>query len=59
MSHQAILQIYERPESIGGYHIISQPKFLRHFTARFEPVDVLTILETARSYHGEQILLHN
>jgi tyrosine phenol-lyase len=56
---EAILQVYERRESIGGYHIISQPKFLRHFTARFEPVDVLTILETARSYHGEQVLLHN
>jgi tryptophanase len=56
---EAILQVYERRESIGGYHIISQPKFLRHFTARFEPVDALTILETARSYHGEQVLLHN
>jgi tryptophanase len=56
---EAILQVYERRESIGGYHIISQPKFLRHFTARFEPADALTILETARSYHGEQVLLHN
>jgi tryptophanase len=39
---EAILQVYERRESIGGYNIISQPKFLRHFTARFEPVDGLT-----------------
>jgi Tryptophanase len=39
---EAILQVYERRESIGGYHIVSQPKFLRHFTARFEPVDALT-----------------
>ena len=35
---EAILAVYERRESIGGYRIVSQPKFLRHFTARFEPV---------------------
>jgi tyrosine phenol-lyase len=35
---EAILQVYERRESIGGYRIINQPKFLRHFTARFEPL---------------------
>ena len=34
---EAILQVYERRESIPGYRIVSQPKFLRHFTARFEP----------------------
>jgi tryptophanase len=56
---EAILQVYDRRESIGGYHIISQPKFLRHFTARFEPVDSATILKTPRTYQGEQVLLHN
>jgi tyrosine phenol-lyase len=56
---EAILQVNERRESIGGYRIVSQPKFLRHFTARFEPIDVLTNLETVRSNHGEQVLLHN
>jgi tryptophanase len=35
---EAILAVYERRESIPGYRIISQPKFLRHFTARFEPL---------------------
>ncbi|HSE22694.1 MAG TPA: hypothetical protein VLB68_13590, partial [Pyrinomonadaceae bacterium] len=55
---EAILQVYDRRESIRGYQIISQPKFLRHFTARFEPVDVLTNLEKV-SYHGDQVLLHN
>jgi tryptophanase len=35
---EAILHVYERRESIVGYRIISQPKFLRHFTARFEPL---------------------
>ena len=35
---EAILQIFERRETIGGYRIVSQPKFLRHFTAQFEPL---------------------
>ena len=56
---EAILQVYERRESIGGYRIVSQPKFLRHFTARFEPVDAHGQQEKVRSYHGEQVLLHN
>jgi tyrosine phenol-lyase len=36
---EAILQVYERRVTIGGYRIISQPKFLRHFTAQFEPLE--------------------
>jgi tyrosine phenol-lyase len=35
---EAILQVHERRESIPGYRIISQPNFLRHFTAQFEPL---------------------
>lgn len=35
---EAILQVYERRDSIRGYRILSQPKFLRHFTAQFEPL---------------------
>jgi tyrosine phenol-lyase len=34
---EAILQVHARRASIGGYRIISEPKFLRHFTAQFEP----------------------
>ena len=34
---EAILQVHERRASIGGYRIIHQPPFLRHFSARFEP----------------------
>jgi tyrosine phenol-lyase len=34
---EAILQVHERRESIGGYRIVHQPPFLRHFSARFEP----------------------
>lgn len=35
---EAILEAHERRASIGGYRIVSQPKFLRHFTAQFEPL---------------------
>jgi tryptophanase len=56
---EAILRVYQRRESIHGFRIISQPKFLRHFTACFEPIDELDNVEGARSYHGEQVLLRN
>jgi hypothetical protein len=55
---EAILQVYERRAFINGYRIVSQPKFLRHFTARFEPLNVLTNLETLMAYREEQVLLH-
>jgi len=32
-----ILRVWERRESIGGYRIVHEPSYLRHFTARFEP----------------------
>ena len=37
---EAILQVHERRALIGGYRIISQPKFLRHFTAQFAPLEM-------------------
>ncbi len=36
---EAILKVHDRRASIGGYRIISQPRFLRHFTAQFEPLE--------------------
>ncbi len=54
---EAILQVHEKRELIGGYRIVSQPTFLRHFTARFEPVGKLTNPIRMRSNHGEPILL--
>lgn len=36
---EAILQVYERRETIPGYRITYQAPFLRHFTARFEPIE--------------------
>ncbi len=35
---EAILDVWQRRERIGGYRITYQAPFLRHFTARFEPV---------------------
>jgi len=49
---EAILQVFERRESIEGYRIVNQPRFLRHFTARFEPVDEPTDIIGLRSNYG-------
>jgi tyrosine phenol-lyase len=35
---EAILEVYERRESLRGYRITHQTPFLRHFSARFEPL---------------------
>jgi tryptophanase len=33
---EAVLAVHATRESLGGYRIVSAPKVLRHFTARFE-----------------------
>ena len=35
---EAILEVNERRKNIGGIEIVEQPQFLRHFTARFRPI---------------------
>jgi tryptophanase len=35
---EAILEVNERRDRIRGFEIVSEPQFLRHFTARFRPV---------------------
>jgi tyrosine phenol-lyase len=35
---EAILNVWERRASVGGYRFVEQAPLLRHFTARFEPV---------------------
>jgi tryptophanase len=35
---EAILEVNQRRESIRGFQIVSEPRFLRHFTARFRPL---------------------
>ena len=56
---EAIMQVYNRRESLGGYRIVSQPKFLRHFTARFEPIGETTNILSLRDDYGKQVFLHN
>lgn len=36
---EAVLQVYERRHEIRGMKIIEEAPFLRHFTARFEPIE--------------------
>jgi tryptophanase len=35
---EAILEVNDRKADIRGFEIVSEPKFLRHFTARFRPL---------------------
>jgi tyrosine phenol-lyase len=51
---EAILNVYRRREQIIGYRITHQPPFLRHFTARFEP---LAGKVNAPVFEGEETVL--
>ena len=35
---EAILEVNKRKDRIRGFEIVSEPQFLRHFTARFRPL---------------------
>jgi len=35
---EAILEVNERKQKIRGFEIVEQPRFLRHFSARFRPI---------------------
>jgi tryptophanase len=35
---EAILEVNDRKQAIRGFGIVSEPQFLRHFTARFRPL---------------------
>jgi tryptophanase len=36
---EAILQVHARRDKICGMQIVEEAPFLRHFTARFEPIE--------------------
>jgi tryptophanase len=35
---EVLLEIKENKNNLNGFKIIEEPKFLRHFTAKFSPV---------------------
>ncbi|MBX5495958.1 MAG: tyrosine phenol-lyase, partial [Bryobacteraceae bacterium] len=35
---EAILEVNERRHSLRGFEIVQEPPFLRHFSARFRPL---------------------
>jgi tryptophanase len=49
---EAILDVHQRPASIPGYRIISQPEFLRHFSAQFEPVQSIRSPRVSKGLPG-------
>jgi len=39
---ESVLEVASHAETLHGYRMTYQPQYLRHFTARFEPVPALT-----------------
>ncbi|MFN8509369.1 MAG: tryptophanase [Deinococcaceae bacterium] len=38
---EAIAEVYAHRHTIGGYRIVEEPQFLRHFSAKFEPLSIV------------------
>lgn len=51
---ESVINLYERREAIGGLKMIYEPKYLRFFQARFEPVAVGTSREKRGEYADPQ-----
>ncbi|MGZ7080243.1 MAG: hypothetical protein ACXVJT_12575, partial [Thermoanaerobaculia bacterium] len=43
---ESVVEVAGRAESLHGYRITYEPRFLRHFTARFEPLPVRALADT-------------
>jgi tryptophanase len=35
---EAVLEVNDRKDQMRGFEIVSEPQFLRHFSARFRPL---------------------
>lgn len=53
---EAILEVSARRDSIQGLRIVSQPEFLRHFSARFEPVESVSSPRVSKGPLGEVLV---
>ena len=42
----SVIDVAHHAESLRGYRITYEPRYLRHFTARFEPVESLTVSQS-------------
>jgi tryptophanase len=40
---ESVVEVADRAETLRGYRITYEPRFLRHFTARFEPLPARTL----------------
>lgn len=52
---EAILAVNQRRSAIPGYRIVSQPEFLRHFSASFEPLNTPT--QTTTTLRESEMLI--
>ena len=46
---EAVIEVARRAEALRGYRILSAPRVLRHFTARFAPLEKLAAVSEARA----------
>lgn len=53
---ESVISLYERRHTIGGLKMVYEPKYLRFFQARFEPVGVAAKAEQQESCTIEQVV---
>src|SRR6185436_12426028 len=55
----AVVDVAHRAESLHGYRITYEPRFLRHFTARFEPLEADVLATFALSSDATSIAIRS